>query len=125
LTNDQKMQIGTTASTFADVAVPTIAGYTAEITYPDGTKQTSDTITGIVADNTSNGTSQIDSVPQTATVNYVANAQTITVNYTNPIDGTTSTDTISGKQTARMQQSLLHRFQVMRLMCLSIMAHHK
>lgn len=97
LTNDQKMQIGTTASTFADVAVPTIAGYTAEITYPDGTKQTSDTITGIVADNTSNGTSQIDSVPQTATVNYVANAQTITVNYTNPIDGTTSTDTISGE----------------------------
>ena len=95
LTSDQKMQMGTTDTIFSDITVPTINGYTAVITYPDGSTQTSNTITGIKADNTSNGTSQIDSVPQKATVNYVANTQTLTVTYTNP-DGTTSTNTITG-----------------------------
>lgn len=91
----KKTRLGTTDTIFSDIIVPTIDGYTAVITYPDGTQKNSNTITGIVADNTSNGTSNIDSAPQKVTVNYVANAQTITVNYTNP-DGSKSTNTISG-----------------------------
>ena len=90
LTSTDKMRLGTTGTTFSDLTVPLIDGYTAVITYPDGSTQTSNTITGIVADNTSNGSSQIDSVPQTATVNYLANGQSITVNYTNPDDSKTS-----------------------------------
>ena len=98
LTSTDKMRLGTTGTTFSDLTVPAIDGYTAVITYPDGSTQTSNTITGIVADNTSNGSSQIDSVPQTATVNYVADEQSITVNYTNP-DGTTSSSKITSSST--------------------------
>ncbi|GAX47507.1 beta strand repeat-containing protein [Pseudolactococcus reticulitermitis] len=98
LTSTDKMRLGTTGTTFSDLTVPVIDGYTAVITYPDGSTQTSNTITGIVADNTSNGSSQIDSVPQTATVNYVANGQSITVNYTNP-DGTTPSSQITASST--------------------------
>ncbi len=96
LTTEQKMRLGTTGNVFSTLTVPTIAGYTAVISYPDGTTQNSDMITGIVADNTANGSGQIDNEPQTATVNYVANTQDITVNYTNP-DGTTSSNIIAGK----------------------------
>lgn len=95
LTSDEKTCLGTTDTIFSDITVPTIDGYTAVITYPDGKQKTSNKITGIVADNTSNGTSNIDNAPQNVSVNYVANAQTITVNYTNP-DGSTSFNTISG-----------------------------
>mgnify|MGYP000446899604 CR=1 FL=1 len=98
LTSTDKMRLGTTGTTFSDLTVPAIDGYTAVITYPDGSTQTSNTITGIVADNTSNGSSQIDSVPQTATVNYVAEDQSITVNYTNP-NGSTSSSQITTSST--------------------------
>ncbi|GAB2021588.1 hypothetical protein RyT2_06620 [Pseudolactococcus yaeyamensis] len=96
LTSADIMRLGTTDTIFSDLTVPTIDGYTAVITYPDGSIKSSNTITGIVADNTSNGTSQIDNAPQTATVNYVADVQTITVTYTNP-NGDKLTNIISGK----------------------------
>ncbi|SJZ64058.1 hypothetical protein SAMN02745116_01022 [Pilibacter termitis] len=97
LINEQKMQVGTTGNTFSDINIPVIAGYTATITYPDGSKQTDNVIKGITADNTSNGTSQIDNAPQNVVVNYTANARKVTVNY--HYNSSTTTDTFTQSST--------------------------
>lgn len=84
LTTSQKIQKSMTGEVFQDFEIPKITGYTPQVRLPDGTIQTATTITGILADNTSNGSNTTDSVPQVVAVSYVAEERQITINYHTP-----------------------------------------
>ena len=80
------------------------AGYTYTVNYQDGTNGTVTNYPTLAAalaanptyDTTTNGTATTDSTPQIFTVNYTANAQTVTINYIDNNGNTIGVTTVSG-----------------------------
>ncbi|GFH40756.1 lectin-like domain-containing protein [Lactococcus insecticola] len=85
LTTAQKTQNSITTVDFAAVSIPQITGYTSYYTV-GGVTTAGTSIPALATDTTSNGTSSVDSTPQSVSVTYTANPRQITVDY--PADTT-------------------------------------